>query len=300
MAGLPHLEVLYGKMEGTDGRFTRDPTGLLAIDAGIFHRRGLGVTYRYLQGTEERYREIERGTADISLVVGRTALRHFLATGKSRLIGCSMNSCPYRLVAKPGIQAARELRGKSLACRENIARSSPLAEALHEKGGLKLNQDVDLKLAATDKDALDLLYNGKAQAALLTQIHGLVAEEKGFCRISDWPPVVDDPLPLVLETTEDQFKEKRQDLAAFVEAYREGIVYLKDHRSETIGMLRGTFGQSELVAEKFYEDWVSCLSDPPKVDMRQLAKLVAAEVPNRPGGAKQLASEWIVPGALKS
>ncbi|MBI4487681.1 MAG: ABC transporter substrate-binding protein [Deltaproteobacteria bacterium] len=300
MARLSHLEVLYGKMEGTDGRFTRDPTGFLGIDAGIFHRRGLDVTYRYLQSTEERYREIEKGSANISLVVGRMALRHFLATGKSRLIGCSMNSCPYRLVAEPGIQATRDLRGKSVACRENIARSSPLPQALHEKGGLKLNQDVDLKLPPTDKDALDMLHSGKVQAALLTQIHGLAAEEKGFLRISDWPPVVDDPLPLVLETTEDQFKEKRQDLAAFVEAYRETIVYLKNNRSKTIEMLRATFGQSELVAENFYEDCASCLSDPPKVDMQQLAKLVAAEAPNRPGGAKQVASEWIVPGALKS
>jgi len=35
------------------------------------------------------------------------------------------------------------------------------------------------------------------------------------------------------------------------------------------------------------------------VDFKQLEKLLSQVAPNTPGGARQVASEWIVPGALR-
>jgi hypothetical protein len=35
------------------------------------------------------------------------------------------------------------------------------------------------------------------------------------------------------------------------------------------------------------------------VDFEHLQKLVAQIAPNIPGGAQQIASEWIIPGALR-
>ena len=75
---LVQLDVVYGQLEGTEGRFSRDPSGYLSIEAGIFQKSGLEVSWAHVQGTEERYRRLENGTAQISLVVGRASLQHFL------------------------------------------------------------------------------------------------------------------------------------------------------------------------------------------------------------------------------
>jgi ABC-type nitrate/sulfonate/bicarbonate transport system substrate-binding protein len=294
MAKVARLEVVFGKMEGTEGRFTRDPSGFLFMEAGIFRKHGLEVAYRHLQGTEDRYEEVKSGKANLSLVVGRNALKHFLDAGITRVIGCSINSCPYRLVVQSGLRSVAELRGKALACRENIARSSPLSEAFQQHGHLQLGADLTLEMVPTDKDALAMLCRGAVQSALLTQEHAIAAQERGFERLDGWPGVADDPLPLLFETTEAQCREKRRELGTFLAAYREGIGYLKTHRDETMRMLQTSFGQSAQMAARAYDDFHMCLNDSLKVDMKQLQKLVADVAPQAAGGAQNIASKWIV------
>ena len=110
-----HLKVLYGKLEGAGGIFARDPTGYLAIEAGIYEKHGLEVSWEHVQGTEERYRRLDSGAADVSFVVGRASLQHFLDTGTTRIIGSSMNRCPYVLVADATIHSVGDLRGNTVA-----------------------------------------------------------------------------------------------------------------------------------------------------------------------------------------
>src|ERR1700747_112127 len=102
--GFAQLTVMYGHLEGNQGKFARDPSGYLSIETGIFTRHELDVSWQHVQGTEERYRRLEEGTAQISLVVGRASLQHFLASKTTRILGCAMNSCPYYLIVSPNIK----------------------------------------------------------------------------------------------------------------------------------------------------------------------------------------------------
>src|SRR5947209_18795187 len=115
---LVQLDVIYGHLEGTEGRFSRDPSGYLSIEAGIFQKHGLEVSWNHVQGTEERYRRLENGRAQISLVVGRASLQHILNSKTTKILGCAMNSCPYYLSAAPTITKLGDLKNKIVACRE--------------------------------------------------------------------------------------------------------------------------------------------------------------------------------------
>jgi len=68
---LIELSVMYGHLEGAGKDFARDPTGYLSIDAGIFRKHGLEISWQHVQGTEERYRRLEDGRAQLSLLVAR-------------------------------------------------------------------------------------------------------------------------------------------------------------------------------------------------------------------------------------
>lgn len=295
---LTPLVVMYGKLEGAAGKFARDPTGHLGIEAGIYSRRGLEVSWQHVQGTEERYYRLQHRSADISFVVGRAALQHFLHSKKTRLLGSSMNSCPYYLMVKPGIKEIGDLKGKSLACRESTVRLSPLTLVFGGRG-LTLGEDVTLRLPDGDQDAFNLLIGGEVEAALLPRPYGFIAEENGFERMTEWPDVVDDPLPVAIETTEKIVLDRKKDFIAFLEAHREAIRYLKTHRDETIRMLGDKFGHSLGFAAKTYDEYLIWLGDQLTIDFRQLEKLLAQDAPDRPGGARKLASEWVVPGALR-
>ena len=296
---LIELTVMYGHLEGAGGAFARDPSGYLSIEAGIFRKHGLNVSWVHVQGTEQRYRRLEDGSAQISLVVGRASLQHFITSKTTRILGAAMNSCPYYLVAAPAIHSLADLKGKTLACREAPSRNAPIAETFHERAGLRVGGDLTLRMPNGDHEAFDLLVEGKADAALLPRPFGFIAEDRGFKRIAGWPEIVDDPLPITIETTHKLALERINDFATFLAAHREGIAYLKANRAEAVGVLERQFGHSRAMAEKIFDDYVICMDETLKVDFMQFESLLSQVAPEAAVDARQVASEWIAPGAIK-
>jgi ABC-type nitrate/sulfonate/bicarbonate transport system substrate-binding protein len=211
-----------------------------------------------------------------------------------------MNSCSYYLMVGPAIEEIRDLKGKTVVCREGPSRNVPLAETFQARGQLKLGADLTLQLPDSDQEAFSLLVGGKVQAALLPRPYGFIAEEKGFKRITDWPDIIDDPLPITIETTETLLQDRWTDLSTFLAAHREGVLYLKTHRSETLRMLEKQFGHSPSLAAKTFDDYVGCMNERLTVDFRHLEKLVAQVAPGTPGGARQVAADWLIPEAVSS
>jgi len=290
---------MFGKLEGAGGIFARDVAGYAGIEAGIYRRRGLDLSWLHVQGTEERYRRLESGAADVSFVVGRAALKHFLAGGATRIIGSSLNSCPYRLIAAPGVAGLKDLKGKILVYRESVVQSGPLARTFQEKAGLKIDADLTLNPVQGDQDAYEALVGGQAQAALLPRQYGFLAEEKGCKGIAGWPDVVDDPLPVSIEATEKILRDKPTELAAFLSAHGEAVRHLKTHRAETIRMLGEKFGHAPTLAEKTFDEYLVLLDDSMTIDRRHLENLLAQVAPDYPGGAGKLAGAWLAPGAAR-
>jgi len=296
---LVNLTVMYGHLEGAGRGFARDPTGYLSVEAGIFLKHGLDVSWQHVQGTEERYRRLENGSAQISLLVGRASLQHFLTSKSTRILGAAMNSCPYYLIVSPSVNSLEDLRGKVVACREGPSRNTPIADTFYERARLRLGKDLTLQLPNGDQDAFNLLVGGEAQAALLPRPFGFIAEEKGFKRLNEWPEVVDDPLPITIETTVKLFNEREKDLTAFLAAHSVGIGYFKSHRADAMRVLTEHFGHSQTLAEKIFDDYITCMDEELKVDFNRFEKLLSQVAPESSVNARQVASEWIAPGATK-
>jgi ABC-type nitrate/sulfonate/bicarbonate transport system substrate-binding protein len=296
---LVQLNIMYGHLESTEGKFARDPSGHLSLAAGIYQKHGLEVSWNHVQGTEERYRRLGDGSAQISFVVGRASLQHFLDSRATRILGCAMNSCPYYLVASPEARELGDLKGKIIVCREGPSRNTPIAKAFQERAQLAVGKDLMLQLPSSDLEAFTLLVSGKVKAALLPRPYGFWAEEKGFRRISEWPGVVDDPLPISIETTATLLRDREKDFSTFLQAHREGIHYVKTHRAETLRMLQERFGHSPSFASKAFDDYLICMDEKLTVDFKHLEKLLSQVAPDAPGGAQQVATEWIMPGSLK-
>lgn len=297
--GLISMGVMYGHLEGAGGDFARDPTGYLSMEAGIFQKHGLEVSWNRVQGTEERQRRLEDGSAQISLVVGRASLQHYLESKSTRILGCAMNSCPYFLVARPEVTTLAGFKGKTLACREGPSRNAPIAEAFEKLAGLTVGKDIALELPQGDHDAFNLLMDGKAAGALLPRPFAFVAEERGFRRIAEWPDIVDDPLPITIETTAKLWQGRADDLKRFLAAHGEGIRHFKSQRDEAMRILTQRFGHSEAMAKRICDDYIVCMDESLKVDFKQFEKLLSQAAPDALTEARRIAAEWIIPGAVK-
>jgi uncharacterized protein len=66
-----------------------------------------------------------------------------------------------------------------------------------------------------------------------------------------------------------------------------------------MSLLETRFGHSPELAAKTFDEYLICMDDQLTVDLKHLEKLVAQIAPSIPGGAQQIASEWVVPGALR-
>jgi len=290
---------MYGHLEGIDGKFARDITGYLSIDAGIYAKHGLEVSWNHVQGTEERYRRLENGEAQISFVVGRASLQHFLDTKSTRVLGCAMNTCPYLLVADGAIKEIKDLKNQILVCRAGPSRGVPFRRLFQQSGGITIGHDFQIKFVASDQEAFHSLLDKKAAAAIVPRPYGFVAEDKGFHRMRDWNDMVDDPLPITIETTQKLFSEREKDFTAFLAAHREGIVHAKASREKVVQLLVDKFGHYRSLAERTFDDYLCYMDETLTVDVTQLSKLLAQVALNSTSSARQVAAEWLIPGALR-
>jgi hypothetical protein len=64
-------------------------------------------------------------------------------------------------------------------------------------------------------------------------------------------------------------------------------------------MLQERFGHSPAFAAKTIDDYIVCMDEELAVDFKHLEKLLSQVAPNTPGGARQVATEWVMPGSLK-
>jgi ABC-type nitrate/sulfonate/bicarbonate transport system substrate-binding protein len=295
---LTRLRVLYGVLGDGNERVARDPTGYLAIEQGIYRHFGLEVLWDHVQGTDERNQALLAGEADLSLVIGRASLQHFLRSAQTRVIGSCMNRSPYQLMVRPEVRALTELRGKALACRRIIAETGPLAETFLGRAGLELGADIRLQSVDNDQRALDSLTVGSADAALLPRPFDFVAMRRGFLSLPDWPDIAGDPLPISIETMDSTLNRKGESLAAFLSAHREGIRYLQGHRNETLAMLGREFGYAPEMASVLYDDYLVLLEPRLTVDRTQLERLLRMTAPDAPVSIPELESHWLTLGAM--
>ena len=114
MMEVTRLRVLYGVLGEGAERVARDPSGYLAIEQGIYRQHGLELSWDHIQGTDERNQALTGGEADLSLVIGRASLQHFLRSGATRVIGSCMNSSPYLLMAPAEVREAFGPPGQGL------------------------------------------------------------------------------------------------------------------------------------------------------------------------------------------
>ncbi len=297
---LTKLSCMYGHLEGIDGKFARDVTGYLSIADGIYEKHGLEVSWSHVQGTEERYRRLGNGEAQLSFVVGRASLQHFLDTKATRVIGCAMNSCPYLMLADETVKEIKDLKGKTVVCRAGPSRGVPFRRLFQQLGGIAIGVDFQIKFVGSDQEAFHSLLDKKTAAAIVPRPYGFVAEDKGFHRMRDWNDLVDDPLPITIETTQKLYGEREADFRTFLAAHREGIVHAKANREKVVRLLIDKFAHYRSLAERTFDDYLCHMDESMQIDMLHMGKLVAQVSADKAASARGIASEWAIAGAVKA
>jgi len=64
-------------------------------------------------------------------------------------------------------------------------------------------------------------------------------------------------------------------------------------------LLGERFGHAPSLTAKIWDDYLVYMDEGLTVDFKQLERLLAQVAPATPGGARQVAAQWIMPGGMK-
>lgn len=167
-------------------------------------------------------------------------------------IGVTTNTLGSSLITAPGIQAVRDLRGKTLGIsRGRDASYIRLARLLRDHG-ISPNEVKFLPIGGGEGGRLSALKAGVIQGTMLFPPLDLIAKNEGLKVLESFDVATPGG---GVNTTAALLKQNRNLVVSFVKGYIEGIHYMIGHRDESLKILQRYFQNSDKDAMSYlYEE----------------------------------------------
>ncbi len=149
----------------------------VAYEKKIFKKYGLDVEYIAIDSGSLGMQTLLANETQVLFTTGALAINANLQGGNSTIIAGGMNFFPYKIVARPEIKSAEDLKGRTLAISRFGSATDFAAQAALEKLGLNVRQ-VTLVQLGGNVSRLTALNQGAAHAAAFTEPYATLALRK--------------------------------------------------------------------------------------------------------------------------
>ncbi|GGJ33106.1 ABC transporter substrate-binding protein [Neoroseomonas lacus] len=157
----------------------------LGLHAGSFASEGIALTIDHIEGIEEVNERLRSGQAQLAYGVTEHVILDAEAGGHQAIIGGNVNRLPFSLIARPGIEGLKGLRGKRIGVSSLHAGSSSLIMRLLAGEGLNWPGDYDLVPCGPILARWDLLRSGGIDAGLQGAPLNHIALDQGFVSLCE-------------------------------------------------------------------------------------------------------------------
>jgi NitT/TauT family transport system substrate-binding protein len=209
----------------------------VALDSGIFEKHGLDVDLQYVASATSVPAVIS-GQMQVAEVGGSEALGAIAGGADLVIVSMDTPAYPYELEVAPGIQAAADLRGKSIGI-SRFGSSSDIATRVVLKSlGLDPDKDVQIIQTGSLSERVAAMQSGAIQAGLAGPPDTRAVERLG------WHPMYDLAalgLPAVTlgQVVQRQYRDTHPaEVQAYVDSLIEGIAQTRRDRPFAIETLR--------------------------------------------------------------
>lgn len=152
----------------------------LGLHAGLFATEGIALTIDHIEGIEEVNDRLRSGQAQLAYGVTEHVILDAESGGHQAIIGGNVNRLPFSLIARPGIQSLKDLRGKRIGVSSLRAGSSSLIMRLLAAEGLNWPGDYELVPCGPILARWDMLRSGGIDAGLQGAPLNHIAIDQGF------------------------------------------------------------------------------------------------------------------------
>jgi len=158
----------------------------------------------------------------------------------------------FALIAKPGISAVEQLRGKIVGISSFGASSDTMARAALAKYKLSADKDVKILAVGGGLNRLAALKSGSIDATLIEAPYNIMLEQEGFPRLLFVGDVVPSPIA-GFGTAIEHMQKQSGEVRRMVRSALRAIQYAKANRRESVQAIARWTGMDLKLAEGSYE-----------------------------------------------
>ena len=157
----------------------------LGLHGGLFAAEGIALTIDHIEGIEEVNDRLRSGQAQLAYGVTEHVILDAESGGHQAIIGGNVNRLPFSLIARPGIERLKDLRGKRIGVSSLRAGSSSLIMRLLAAEGLNWPGDYELVPCGPILARWDMLRSGGIDAGLQGAPLNHIAIDQGFVSLCE-------------------------------------------------------------------------------------------------------------------
>jgi NitT/TauT family transport system substrate-binding protein len=252
----------------------------VAQDYGYFRRQGLDVQLLYIGGGSVVTQALIGGDVQFVRLGANSVVQASLRGASLKMIGNTINTLVFSLMARPEIQTAKELKGKKIGVTRLGGSTDFALELALKKWGLRRGTDVAVIQTGGMPQLLGAITGGIVDAGVVSPPTNLSAAKLGLKELVDFGEIgiVYPNSPLA---TSQSFLEKNRSTALrLLRAYCEGIHRVRTDKEATIKVLaRYTRVQDpEILGELYRIYGIKYLEPVPKVRLDAVDEVLRSEV----------------------
>jgi NitT/TauT family transport system substrate-binding protein len=268
----------------------------VAKDSGIFAKNGLDVQLIFFTGGTTAILALVSGDVPITQVSGPGLVSSVLAGSDSVFVAAGITSLNYVLMGKPGIKAAEQMKGGTLAISRFGSATDSIARFALRRLGLAPGKDVTMVQVGSGPERLNALATGKVTAAVINPPSSFIAEKRGLAVLADVAK-----MGLVFQhtgaaTTRRYIREHQDIVRRYVKSHVEAVHKMWTDKEATIRALgKHMPGVEREILEKSYENVMTETLYPKKqYPSLEGLKTVIDEIAERDPRAKSAKPEQFV------
>ncbi|MGE5219709.1 MAG: ABC transporter substrate-binding protein [Chloroflexota bacterium] len=208
----------------------------IAKDAKIYEKNGLDVELILVKGSGQTSTAILGGSLFAAPVALPTVMLADLGGADLINIAHTVPGVQSKLLVKPGIRKAEDLKGKKIATSSLGSLGDFLFKYILRKHGMDPNRDVIWISIGTPPERLQALASGVVDAADLSYPADAQGERMGFRILFDARKEVAYPSMSVV-TRRRNIVEDRDTVNRLIRSHVEGIAYFKSHKDFAMKVL---------------------------------------------------------------
>ena len=210
----------------------------VAEEKGLFKKHGLDPEVIVIGGGGVRgVSALIAGDIQFVTAAGDSVISAALRGADAVMIAGILNKGVQRVMSRPEVKTPADLIGKRVGVTRYGAASHLVLLMMLKKWGISPDKVRVLQVESSSAMVVNL-EKGGIDAAVLTIPSNFVAEDKGYRVLADLGDMDIYYLNMMLDTTRQFLRARRDTAVRFTKAFVEGIAYFKRNKNESVAILK--------------------------------------------------------------